>query len=84
MNMVEAFADLIHLARERNYDTIGFEQHGVDFEHLESMLNRIQANPTGFSSAKLGRWLGYAQGVMVATGTFTLDEMKDLNRLHAD
>jgi hypothetical protein len=32
-----------------------------------------------FSQAKLGRWLGYIQGVAVNSGYATLDEMKRIN-----
>lgn len=84
MRMIHAFQALVAEARDRDYDLINFETPHVDFEHLESMLDRIKADPTAFSDAKLGRWLGYAQGVLVANGCMTLDEMKDLNRRFAE
>lgn len=50
---------------------------GVDFAHLESMVER--ADPA-FSEGKVNRWLGYMQGVLVATGTLTLDQCKAIKK----
>lgn len=44
--------------------------------HIRGMPERIE----GFSSAKLGRWLGWAQAAVVAGGCATLDDMKNLNK----
>lgn len=55
-------------------------------EHLETMLFKIrEADLTGnrFSTSKVGRWLGYAQGVAVANGWLTLSECKEINEKHA-
>lgn len=83
MNMLEAFEDTLELALGRDFDL-----HSVpldtDAEHLQSMLDRIRMNPAEFSPAKLGSWLGYAQGVLVALNVVTLDEMKEINKRHAD
>jgi hypothetical protein len=38
----------------------------------------------GFSDAKLGRWLGWAQCAVVASGVATLTDMKEINQAHAD
>lgn len=48
---------------------------GLSAEHIRGMPDRI----AGFSSAKLGRWLGWAQAAIVAGGLADLDDMKRLN-----
>lgn len=46
--------------------------------HIIFMLEEIaDSRVTG---EKAHRWLGYAQGIMVLSGTATLEEMKELNR----
>lgn len=84
MSMIRAMQATLELARERDYQFIEFEQPGVDYEHLVSMYNRVIAEPDQFSEGKLGRWLGYMQGVLVANDTCTLDEMKELNKRFED
>lgn len=46
-------------------------------DHLRDMINAIESG--SISGEKAHRWLGYLQGVLVATGGCTLDEMKTLN-----
>lgn len=89
MNQREALRETLALALERDYDAISFEIEGVDYPHLVSMMKRVDADfdttaQSGFSEAKLGRWLGYAQGVLVATDTLTLEECKQINMKWAD
>lgn len=84
MRMLEAMEKTLALAAERGFEDTIFEQAGVDFEHLYSMYARVREYPGDFSEGKLGRWLGYIQGVLVATETITLEEAKDLNRQFAD
>ena len=55
-------------------------------------LNRLQADvyigasgmrarfPADGSTSKAMRWLGYMQGVLEATGVYTLDEVKEHSR----
>lgn len=83
MNMREAMKATLELAKERGYDNIGFEEIGVDFPHLQSMYDRAMSSDIQFSEGKLGRWLGYVQGVLVANACCTLDEMKKLNERFA-
>lgn len=83
MNMIAAFEDTLELALGRDFDLYSVPLD-TDAKHLQSMLDRIRMNPAEFSPAKLGRWLGYAQGVLVALNVVTLDEMKEINRRHAD
>lgn len=83
MDMVGAFKDTLALASQREYETASFAEHGVNYDHLLSMYHRIRQEPWNFSEAKLGRWLGYAQGVLVANDCLTLDECKTINKRHA-
>lgn len=49
--------------------------------HLRSMAERMNGT---FSYGKLCRWLGYAQGVLVARGILTLEECKQINKECSD
>lgn len=87
MNMRGAMVATLEAAKAENYDDIEFEITGVDFIHLVSMYDRIVgADVIGepFSDAKIGRWLGYMQGVLVANGACSLDQVKEINRRFAD
>lgn len=84
MNMIKAIEDTLDEAKARRYGERDFGDEGVSFEHLVSMLERIQENPELFSEGKIGRWLGYIQGVLVANGCLTLDEVKRINRNRRD
>jgi hypothetical protein len=59
-------------------------------DHVRDMLRIMESgsNPQdterGFSEGKMGRWLGWAQAAVVAMGVATLEDMKDINRKHAD
>jgi hypothetical protein len=79
MNMREAMRATLDLARERGYGDISFDEEGTDMAHLDSMYRRMEEGEH-FSEGKLGRWLGYAQGVLVAHQCCTLEEMKELNK----
>lgn len=82
MNQLAAMQDTLALAASREYNNTKFEQLDVDYTHLVSMYER--ASTGEFSEGKLGRWLGYMQGVLIANGCITLDEAKALNKKHAD
>lgn len=84
MNMLEAMRATLDLAREGDYENIAFDTVGVDFQHLQSMYDRAREASPPFSEGKLGRWLGYMQGVLVANQFCSLEEMKELNRAFAD
>ncbi len=49
----------------------------ASFAHLANTRERMDRLA---SEAKMNRWLGYAQGVVVASGCATLEEMKEINR----
>ncbi|MCW2315277.1 hypothetical protein M2322_000811 [Rhodoblastus acidophilus] len=56
----------------------------TSIEHMRDMMRRIDTNsdataPNGFSEAKLGRWLGWLQGVACGLGVLTLEEAKAIN-----
>lgn len=77
MDQLAAFDETIELAAARGLPVDMPEPTGL--AHLKSMRDRITPD---FSPAKLGRWLGYAQGVMVARGFATLKDVKEINRRH--
>lgn len=80
MDQLGAMKATLQLAEERDYWDIDFEEVGVDYEHLKSMVSRIDGMPTEYSEAKKGRWLGYMQGVLVANAVMTLEEAKEINK----
>lgn len=83
MDMKAAFKETLELARQREYDNVSFEAENVDFEHLTDMYERMTQDDT-MSEAKLGRWLGYMQGVLVANACITLEEAKAINGRYAN
>lgn len=79
MDQNKAFALTQMLAEGRGLPAKPGEPTGLD--HIASMRSRITSD---FSPSKLGRWLGYVQGVLVAGGYATLDEVKGINASCAD
>lgn len=82
MNQQEAFRETLGLCEDRWPSPMS---GALSIEHMRDMLRRIDANsdataPDGFSAAKLGRWLGYLQGVAVALDVMSLDECKEINK----
>lgn len=70
-----AFKSTIALAEKSGMPRAG----DVGLDHIKGMLSRIAGG--SFSSAKLGRWLGWAQAAVVAAKCGpTLDDMKCINR----
>lgn len=57
-------------------------EHNKEFgkDHLHDMIQALESGAV--SGEKAHRWLGYLQGVLVATGGCTLDDMKTLNLAH--
>lgn len=74
MNQRAAFRETVQLARDREMPALPGSSVGLD--HLQSMWARAEGS---FSDAKLGRWLGWAQCAVVASGVASLDEMKAIN-----
>lgn len=81
MNMKAALLDTLSLAHNREMFTKE-TVHELSYAHLLDMHMRVLQDE--FSEAKLGRWLGWAQAAVVAAGCGTLDEMKKINKRHAD
>jgi hypothetical protein len=84
VNQIEAMRATLALAMQRDYQYTDFETKHVDWDHLSSMLKRIDEDSAQYSEAKIGRWLGYIQGVLVANDCLTLDECKDINMLYSN
>lgn len=78
MNQIEAFRETLTLAKERGMQDVSGFGEGTDYWHLQDMFGRVEQ--ADFSPAKMGRWLGWAQGAVVANGFGTLEEMKEINR----
>lgn len=81
MNQLEAFRETIALAERKGMPPDPETSRGL--AHLRRMLEQVEAGV--FSPAKLGRWLGWAQcAVVAACPDVTLEDMKAINRKHAD
>lgn len=80
MNQRRAFQQTLTLALERGMDLHDTGMTG--FSYLLDMWLEIEANPE-FDEFKLGRWLGWAQASVVASGVATLEDMKEINKANA-
>lgn len=80
MNQRKAFKETLDLAYERGMHHLHLRED-LSFGHLEDMYRRLSHEE--FSDSKLGRWLGWAQATVVASGVATLEEMKAINKRHA-
>ncbi len=78
MNQLHAMRDTIDLVSKRGYPP-GLDQEGdISMSHIAEMY--VKMSQGEFSDAKMGRWLGWAQGVLCARGILTLEECKEINR----
>lgn len=85
MRQLDALRATITLAeRRRMIDHDRDLPTDCQFTHLCTMLTVIEHDPSAFSPAKLGRWLGWAQACVVAAGVATLNDMKQINLDHSD
>ena len=66
-----AILDTLSVRAERDPD-------GVSIEHACWMLEGLALGYIQHETAH--RWLGYAQAILVTSGTNTLDEMKQVNK----
>lgn len=76
MNQRGALKATIKLAEERGMP----EEHqfpSLSLSHIRSTESRLEP---GYSDAKVGRWLGWAQCAVVASGLATIEEMKAINK----
>lgn len=83
MDQIAAMEQTLKEAIDRGFDLVNFEEPNVDYEHLVSMHDRMVKSDPPMSEAKLGRWLGYAQGVLVAHAFLTLEDCKRINQQFA-
>lgn len=58
MNQTDAFRETVKIAEQRGMPEMPGSELGL--HHLRTMLTTV--NTSKFSEAKLGRWLGWAQG----------------------
>jgi hypothetical protein len=79
MNKAQAIAAAreVDVILARNCGTAGRDPSGTTFRHLRWMVAEIEKDE--MSEGKTMRWLGYIQGVIVAQGFATLDQMKALS-----
>jgi hypothetical protein len=85
MNQYEAFKETLDLCRP-NWPAV--DEDFLSLEHHNDMLRRIDesrfTSGPSMSEAKMGRWLGWLQGVASALGLLTLDECKRINMKWSD
>lgn len=83
MNQRMAFKETIAYAT-RNYMPMDNDvDDSLSLRHIIDMDARLDEHPE-YSDAKIGRWLGWAQCAVVASGTGSLEEMKQINMRWAD
>lgn len=84
MDVMGAMRETIALLGDTE-DFVWGEEPGCSNEHLRGMLARMERRhlTDEMSYGKMCRWLGWAQGVIVARGVATLDQTKEINRRHA-
>lgn len=80
MDQIAAMKETLKQARERGFPDLS-HMEDADYAHFTYMLDSaIDGQVSGeFSEEKIGRWLGYIQGALVAQSIFTLDEVKAIN-----
>ncbi|WNM75103.1 hypothetical protein SEA_MORRIGAN_58 [Microbacterium phage Morrigan] len=85
MNQLAAFQETLTLAHERGMHFKHEEaaHESLTYRHLVHLHDQVHFQPDQFSPSKLGRWLGWTQAAVVASGCATLDEMKAINKRHA-
>lgn len=83
MDMRGAFAATIELANKEGMDEADFIDESLTFAHIVEMNTKIHEKTKYrtymISDDKLGRWLGWAQAAVVASGCASLEEMKEIN-----
>lgn len=77
MGVYQAFEKTMELAEERGYPGISFDNPLVEHEHLIEMMHEVAEINDEW---KANRWLGFAQGVLVANDMATVEELKRINK----
>ena len=62
---------------DANFVVGNIEKHGTSFNHLNFMIDTIEDSLDSWDEAKINRWIGYIQGVLVAKGATNLDHERD-------
>lgn len=83
MRQLDALEATVRLAERRRYTG---SSRDTSIGHLRTMLSRATEGVAAgtFSDAKLGRWLGWVQGVLCEAKVITLNEAKEINKECAD
>lgn len=75
MNIRTAALQMVPLIRQASLP----EEHGeYGKDHLGDMVRKIDREQV--TGEKAHRWLGYIQGVLVSSGSATLDQVKEANK----
>lgn len=84
MNVLEAARETMDLARERGMHNVGDDDKpDREYSHLEQMLEKMETGEMSYG--KMCRWLGWMQAsVYGMCEGVTLDDLKEINRRHAD
>lgn len=78
MRMLDGMAATLQLVEDKGFPP-GLDKSGsCSLEHLTEMHGKMVDKD--FSDAKMGRWLGWAQGMLCGRGILTLEECKEINR----
>jgi len=78
MFVENAAIETLDFARMYVYQSIGFEQSGVDYEYLADLVKKIRSD---IPYEEKCRWLGYIQGVLVAMcDQFTPETVEEINK----
>ncbi len=82
MNQRAAFEETLALAIREGMPEMSAVHDSLGLAHMRGMQKRIAED--SFSESKLGRWLGWAQAALVASGVgITLEDVKQINMRHA-
>lgn len=81
---VAGLSELIGPITARQAPDDAILERDVHVAHLVWMLGKIEPFYTDGHVEKAMRWLGYVQGVCVAFGICTIEQMKRLNKPNRD
>lgn len=84
MNVLEAARETMELARQHGMDFVEHpDRREGEYSHLEQMLEKMESGDMSYG--KMCRWLGWMQASVYAMcHEVTLDDLKEINRRHAD
>lgn len=84
MNVVEAARETMELARQHGMDNVEHpDRPESEYSHLEQMLEKMESGDMSYG--KMCRWFGWMQSsVYGMCDGVTLEDLKEINRRHAD